>query len=138
MKDLSLEVRIYLALWRKALREKSEIFVAAPTYNTALSIRMSMYRAIRPYREGKIFDDELSIAANEFVLMALKDPAGVKIVPRITHNVAKEPMEALGLTDEDLLSPDELARKQAMEKVQKELSIPESELPANPFFKREN
>ena len=66
MKDLSREKRIYLAIWRKAWRDQVEtLTVNMPNKSLALTVRMSMYRTIKPYRTGDLFDDELRMAADK-------------------------------------------------------------------------
>jgi hypothetical protein len=88
MKDLSREKRIYLALWRKAQREQTPISFKVRDKDTGLSIRMAMYRTIKPYRQGTEIDEELYKAAQNFVLVTKESPSRIIITPRVTALVA--------------------------------------------------
>jgi hypothetical protein len=107
---LSREHRIYLALWRKGyqakLAEAEPIVVNASSYSAALAIRSGMYKAIRPYREGRAFDAELTEAAQHCVVTAMKplpgEQAQVLIRPRASLVVLESELEALGITEADI------------------------------------
>ena len=150
-KPLSREYRIYLALWRKAYHRTQEgleadpIIVRAPTYAHALSLRSGLYKAIRPYRHGEAYDDELFAASERLVITANKTPQPdgtftLAFTPRKTLAMLEADLEALGLSEEDLLLPEESSISRDLNA----LIQPTSDLisPAaprtNPFYTRED
>lgn len=113
-KPVSREYRIYLAIWRKAVNSEEEITIRASTFNLAIAMRQGMYRAIRPYRSGEIFDAELSKAADLFVVQIekLPDPSAphiLRLKPRLTLNELEAELANLGLDEADLLLGEERA-----------------------------
>jgi len=118
-KDLAREKRIYLAIWRKALRDdQPELVLNFSDFNTALSVRMTMYRTIRPYREGKFFDSELKEAAEKYVLVTKREPPTILVVPRKSAEAAELLFADLGLDEMDLMTDEELAAMKIAERVQ--------------------
>ena len=135
MKDLSREKRIYLAIWRKAWREQGEtLTVKMPNESLALTVRMSMYRTIKPYREGALFDDELRMAADKYVLVVRKDPPAIVLTHRKSADAAELAFADLGLDEMDLMTEEEVAAMKAADSVAKSLG---SGHQPNPFFTRE-
>lgn len=135
MKDLSREKRIYLAIWRKAWREQAEtLTVKMPNESLALTVRMSMYRTIKPYREGALFDDELRMAADKYVLVIQKSPPAIVLTHRKSADAAELAFADLGLDEMDLMTEEEVAAMKAAETVTKSLG---SGHQPNPFFTRE-
>lgn len=135
MKPITQENRIYLAIWRKALEKGSSITLNMENNSLAMSARMAMYRAIRPYREGKDFDPVLAEAAAKFVIVHQKKPPALILAPRRSLSAAEAMMEELGMIAEDLLTPEELEQRERLLAAQKEGPIVER--PSTPFFNRE-
>jgi len=135
MKDLSREKRIYLAIWRKAWREQVEtLTVNMPNESLALTVRMSMYRTIKPYRTGDLFDDELRMAADKYVLVVQKSPPAIVLTHRKSADAAEAAFADLGLDEMDLMTDEEIKAMTTAQKVTESLASPHI---ANPFFKRE-
>lgn len=136
MKDLSREKRIYLAIWRKAWREQvEELVINMPNTSLALTVRMSMYRTIRPYRQGDLFDDGLRSAAERYVLIIRKNPPAIILTHRKSADAAEQAFADLGLDEMDLMSGEELASLASAQTVAENLGGSHQ---ANPFFKRES
>lgn len=136
--SLTREQKIYLALWRKAFKDNASVEVNLRTYNEALSMRMAMYRTIRPYRDEELVDEELRLASERFVISVLKDSKTLVIKPRGTLSAAEQAMADLGITEEDLLSPEERLLYSNMEREIDELIQPVEDLgkKSNPFYTR--
>lgn len=136
---LSREYRIYLALWRKAVREKDlglepvSIKVSSPS--VALSIRSGLYKAIKPYRNGQAVDEELTRAAEQFVVSTPKDEAVVKLLPRASLIELEAELAALGIDEADLALPEEVSMNAALEELI--TPSPVSQARATPFYSRE-
>jgi len=137
--ELSREARIYLAIWRKAYHEREKVdpvSITASSFQTALSFRQGLYKAIRPYRFGEKFDNELQKAAELFVIGIIKqeDPAQphkIILKKRITLNELETELLNLGLDESDLLLPEEkLFNSELVEKA-------EAPKPSNPFYTRD-
>lgn len=142
---LSRDVRIYLALWRKAFREKDldlpPVSVKVSSYSMALTVRGGLYRAIKPYRYGNLLDEELQQAADLFVVSTPKEAKSsaqhtVSLTPRRSLIELERELEALGLSAEDLLTPEELIAKTSLTKLLEE-PADEPIQPLNPFYTRE-
>ena len=144
---LTREARIYLALWRKALKSPDEpVSITVSSYSTALTVRSGMYRAIRPYRFGEAFDAELQKAAEQFVVSVTKNPDPTtphKLIlkPRLSLSELEAEFHNLGLDEDDLL----LEEERAVNKKLAEFITPETgEAPkaaprkSNPFYSRED
>lgn len=137
-KDLSREKRIYLAIWRKAWREQlDELVIKMPSYNLAMTVRMSMYRTIQPYREGKIFDNELKLSSEKYVLALQKEPPRIIVVLRKTAEIADSMFTDLGLEEDDLMSEEELSALRISEALSEDITSPPDHEP-NPFYTRED
>lgn len=149
MSNLSREYRIYLAIWRKAFRQRLEedpVVVKASSYSMALSLRSGMYRAIRPFRKGLQLDEELRQAADLFVVSVEKkpnpqSPHELILKPRSSLSELEAELAFLGLDEDDLLLPEEASVNAALMKLlPPEKSAPAVELPpvrSNPFFTRD-
>jgi hypothetical protein len=134
-KDLSREKRIYLAIWRKAWREQVEtLTVTMPNESLALTVRMSMYRTIKPYRQGDLFDDELRMAAEKYVLVVQKSPPAIILTHRKSADAAELAFSDLGLDEMDLMTAEEIASMNSAIKVSENLG---SDHQVNPFYTRE-
>lgn len=143
MTTLSRETRIYLAIWRKAYQQKDTglppIVVKASSRSTLLSMVTAMYRAIKPYREGKLHDEELTRAAEAMVISAPKAGPGEPHVLTLKERKTLLDLEAeladLGISELDLLTPEERLQQASLA----EFLQPEVK-PAlrsdNPFFTR--
>lgn len=141
---LSREYRIYLAIWRKAYRERDLdtplVTVNSANLSTALSLQSGMYKAVRPYRSGEAFDPELQAAAETFVVALPRHvdssiPHAIVLKPRSTLTELEAELEALGITEADLLDPEE---QKAVESIQTLIEPEASKRPSNPFFTRED
>jgi hypothetical protein len=148
-KTPSREYRIYLAIWRKALRDSSDpslplVTVNASSFSIALAMRQGMYRAIRPYREGEIIDRELAEASDKFVLSVIKQDDGAKIhtitvKPRSTLSDLERELLALGIDEADLSTTEEATAKKMMESIMApEADVPELPRKSTPFYTRES
>lgn len=135
MKPITQENRIFLAIWRKAIRQGEDITIKMENNSLAMSARMAMYRAIRPYREGKLVDAELMDAASKFVIVHQRKPAALILTSRRTLAAAEDMAALLGLDDDDLLTPEELDQRERLLAVQEEAPIPEHI--ETPFYTRE-
>lgn len=142
-KPISREYRVYLAVWRKAYRDRDSgappISINASTYNLAVSMRQGMYRAIAPYRNGEAFDAELSQAAEQFVAFLPKEPTPtglfqVVLKPRHTLNELELQLAELGIGESDLLTESEKMANASLETL---MDTPPSRVGRdNPFYER--
>lgn len=139
-KVLSRELRICLAIWRKAFDERNSgadpITINAANLNSAISIRQAMYRAVKPFRAGEAFDEDIRMAAELFVCFLEKQDDPMKphrliLRPRNTLSALDAEMESLGLTEDDLFLAEEKAVNEKLTEF-----IGSDERPENPFYKR--
>lgn len=134
---ISREYRIYLALWRKALNSSEPLIIQAPNTNMAIAMRQGMYRAIRPFREGRASDNELLKACEKYVIYIVKgEPSFIEFRERKTLAALESDWKALGISEEDLLFGDERKNDQVMKDLLKETSKPMVEV-KTPFYSRE-
>lgn len=143
----SREYRIYLAIWRKALRDSANpalppVTVNASNFSLALSMRQGMYRAIRPYREGELIDRELVEAAEKFVVSAVRgeDPTKVHALtlkPRSTLSELERELLALGLDEGDLATTEEAAAKKHLESLMEPEELLLAPRKSTPFYTRD-
>ena len=134
MKDLPREKRIYLAIWRKAWKDQADsLVIKMPDYNTAMSVRMSMYRTIKPYRNGDLYDDAIKMASDKYVLALQRDPPAIVVRKRLTTDAAEDMMTLLGIDEADLMTAEEAESLTALTKVSDALA---TEHQVNPFFNR--
>lgn len=127
--------RICLAIWRKAyaLREKEDLKINCSTYSNAIATRQQLYRAIKPYRNGEQFDEELFQASQRIVPLVPKkedrsEPHQIVMTYRRVLDELDNAMEELGIMPSELLTDEERA---LTNRLQSETH------PANPFFERE-
>jgi hypothetical protein len=114
-KIISREYRIYLALWRKALNSPEgapTISIKCPNLHSAVAMRQSMYRAIKPFRAGTQSDSELQKAADKFVLYLVQaekaaEPHFIEFRERKSLTILEAAWDSLGIDEEDLLVGDE-------------------------------
>lgn len=136
-KDLSREHRIYLAIWRKSLTSPKPVELTLPTKAMALTVRMAMYRAIRPFREGARFDEGLHNAAEKFVV-AIAPGEGetwkLLLKERLTLTEMEKQLFDLGISEDDLL----LTEEKLLQGELAELTSSEIPRPSNPFYSRED
>ena len=132
---ISREYRVYLALWRKAYLNPDEpVIVKCSSRNMAIAMRQGMYRAIRPFREGKLSDEELRKAAEKFVVF-LKDDS-FEIRPRIALQELEGMFDQIGLDEQDLLVGDERAALDSLNKLLDGANVNIARK-ATPFYTRE-
>lgn len=152
-KPLSREARIYLAIWRKAFRERNSphlpaVEITAANYNMAISMRQGMYRAIRPFRYGEMFDSELNLAPDLFVVVLPKieksdrgKPCKLVLVERKNLGYLEAELLNLGLDEADLLTQEEKMVNQSLEKLMQPEPTPVlkvgSRISQTPFYTRE-
>jgi len=108
-------------------------------------MRLALYRAIKPYRLNEFLDPELYQAQLRYVAAVPRDSCVLSITNRRSLEEAESLFAQLGLGEEDLYSPDELAVQKRMTEELDKLIVrePEEEVPpidpsANPFFTRED
>jgi hypothetical protein len=104
-----------------------------PDYNTAMSVRMSMYRTIKPYRNGDLYDDAIKMASDKYVLALQRDPPAIIVRKRLTTDTAEDMMTLLGIDEADLMTAEEAESLTALTKVSDALA---TEHQVNPFFNR--
>lgn len=112
LKLFTREQRIFLALWRKAVREPGRtVRIELSNQSLALSAKVGLYRAIRPFREEKFFDDELRKACEAFVVVVKAIPEttkwSVELLERKLLGELDALMAEIGIDEEDLLLPEE-------------------------------
>ena len=143
------QTRIYLALWRKAYTdlqlsgpddfEPLTIFTAKQSL--AVSHKTGLYAAIRPYREAGL--DPILHAASEALVVKILTPEETgtelfqtSLCPRETFPSLDEALTRLGISDKDLLTPEEQEAERLVEKLV--LKSEETEAPrATPFYTRD-
>lgn len=112
---ISREYRIYLALWRKAYRNPDgTVAVKTPNLGMAVAMRQGMYRAIRPFRQEAMNDEELKKSADKYVIYLEKgekanEPHWLHFKERKALTILEAAFDALGIDEEDLLLGDERA-----------------------------
>lgn len=140
-KPISREYRIYLALWRKAVLNPDNIVVIkAPSYSMAIAMRQGMYRAIRPFRNGLMTDEELRTAAEKYVVYldkagAKDDPHELSLRPRAALAELELMFDDLGIDEEDLRLGDERAVLGSLEKL---LEKEKPKAVSTPFYTRDD
>lgn len=144
-RDISRETRIHLALWRRALHDDG-LTITLQSYSQALSMRLAMYRALKPYRHNEFLDPELTEASNKYCIAVSKDSGILQIANRKSLLAAEAAMEQLGLCEADLYSPEEqaiqarmLSELDKLDLIEVEPPEPTEQLPEAPntFFSRD-
>lgn len=133
---ISREYRIYLALWRKALNSSEMVVINCSSRNMAISMRQGMYRAIRPFRNGDMNDEELKDAAEKFVVFIDRETNALELRPRWTLNALEEMFDDLGIDEEDLKLGDERAASESLKRLLEKQDEPT--MRATPFYTRES
>ena len=135
------EIKIYLAIWRHAMRTNAPVEIKLKSNGQALSMRMAMYRAMKHYRENPMLDPELTKASEVFAISVEKGSKSLWLRERKSLGAAKDAMEQLGLSEDDLMTPGEQAIKQRIEAELGEVLHGEPEelaadplIAANPFY----
>lgn len=137
------EVKIYLAIWRHAMRTNAPVEIKLKSHGQALSMRMAMYRAIKQYRENPLIDPELCKAAEIFAVSVEKGASSLWLRERKSLGAAMDAMTQLGITEDELMTPTEQSIKQRIEKELDEVieGRPEEAsglTTANPFYSQED
>lgn len=108
----------------------------------ALAMKKGLYRAIKPYREGTLIDDELRIAADGFIIAVPREangPAWLEIRPRQTLSELEAQLSSLGLDDQELLSPEERRLAQNLDQfISDDPVVPLPVKRSTPFYTRED
>ncbi len=142
---LTREQRMFLAIWRKAYRDREKpepVAFRASSKSSALTIRSGMYRAIRPYRQGILIDEELRQASEMFVVSVPvgKDPKSIHTLtmkPRTSLSDLEAEFLNLGLEEADLMLPEEAALNQGLAKLVDKSNLG-AQRPTNPFYTRDD
>ena len=151
------EQRTYLALYRKAVSE-GEFQVYLSSLKAAHSMRIAIYRAAKPYRDGKRIDALITQAIEGYVIRVWEDDDTGKGVLAFTARESLKELESIieqtGLTAEDINSQPlglelstEIERMQVpaigtklfaelMTKVDKEEIEPDQPHSKTPFYER--
>lgn len=135
----SREQRIYLALWRKAYRDRetSNLSITCSNFKMAMRQRLGLYRVIKPYRSGEAFDTELSAAAEALVPTISKpgiEPVTLTFRPRQDLSELESLVSELGLDPMDFLTSEE---KIAQAEIDALVSDPSPRHEPNPFYSRD-
>lgn len=110
------EDRIFLAIWRKVAAGGTPL-LTLKSESEAISVRMKLYRVIQPYRAGKIDDEQLAMAAEKFVVSITGNQLTFK--EKVTAKAAEKLFAELGLSEADLLTPEEAESQERMLKMLK-------------------
>lgn len=132
---LAREARIYSALWKRGLSGQP-IPITMPTHHAALSLRMAMYRFLKPYRLNPLLDPVLTDCAERLAISVPHKPSTEIIIrEKVSLDFAEIAALQAELTDNELMSE--------MERDLKLLAVPDNpdeeaaKLAApNPFFTR--
>lgn len=132
------ENRVYLAIWRKAGRSAAEFTIKMASDAEAHALRMGLYRAIRPYRNESKVDPELKAASDKWVVVVKKGTNEVLLAPRKGDKIAERLMTELGISEADLLTPEEIEAREVVERIKKNLESPAGDAGVeNKFYSRE-
>lgn len=137
MSSLSREARIYLALWRKATETPEGFEVKFPSLTTAISARQGLYRAIKPFRNRSDKDPILAEAADKYVVTLRNEPPALYFSPRQTLEILENQLESLGLSESDLLDPEELNLHRSAQRLIDQAAPTPSDR-STPFYTRED
>lgn len=140
---VSREYRIYLALWRKALKSPEPVRIRASCLSMAIAMRQGMYRAIRPFRVGQANDEELLQASEKFVVYLNKgelasDPHFLVLNERMALSELEMEFDLLGIDEEDLLLGDERNIANSLKHLIDGAPAEPVPLRFTPFFTRED
>lgn len=132
------EHRIYLALWRKAYRERDEkpLSIKCSTYRMAMHQRLGLYRVVRPYRTGQAFDPEITAAVELLVpTISPKEEKAITLTfrRRVSLSDLEKSIEGLDFLPEDFLTEGERTLHGELEALAPELL----EARSNPFYTRD-
>lgn len=125
--DLTRETRIYLAMWKKA-GEAGTLSISLRTETEAKSTRMALYRAIKPFKDERLYDPVLKEIGLGFAIVIEKGSKVLTIRPRKDVESAELLSEMFGLSEDDLAIPEEKALRDR-------LAGEVSELKGDPKFK---
>lgn len=138
------EVKIYLAIWRHAIRTNQPVEVKLKSHGQALSMRMAMYRAIKQYRESPLVDPELTKSAEIFAVSVEAGSSSLWLRERKSLGAAMDAMAQLGITEDELMTPEEQRIKERIEAELGEVlqGKPEEDeaaglTTANPFYSKD-
>jgi len=98
--------RAFLAIWRRLARGEVIPPVTFASKAQAQSVKMKAYAVLAPYRKGTQHDPELAIACEEYGIS--QDGATLHFGKKMLRQAARMLVNQLGITDEELKSPDEL------------------------------
>jgi len=136
MTSLTEEQRICLAVWRKAAASPETFSLKLSSKSAAETIKRTLYRVIKPYRDGATYDAVLNEAAEQLIPKITEaTPSGFQITfaPRQTLHELHEQLDVLGITAEDIMSEEELEAKKSLDRM-----TGASTSSTNPFYSRES
>ena len=135
---MSRDLKIYLALWRKLIREQEKlpVEIVFPTTQQAASFRIGMFKALKPYRHNGRLDMELSQAAD---LITIKKMNGCVITfdHRTTDTMLDSVVQQMGLSKELLKRSEAEMLEAAAEQSLREALDGVPEPRSTPFFERD-
>lgn len=140
MPALSREYRIYLALWRKAIRgDASELVIKCPNRHMAVMMRQGMYRAIKPFRNSIEADSELFRAAEKYVVHLISnedkyDEHRLVFRERLALGILNEQFD---FTEIELLAGDERVMFDKAEAIREKTDPEKVSKRSTPFYERE-
>jgi len=100
--EFTKEQLAYHAVWKKALAE-GEVRITLKTVSDARRVRFGLYNAVRPFREGKMFDPDLRRAAQECSIRL--EGTTLIVIAKISTDTMQSVLEAIGLAPEALEQP---------------------------------
>lgn len=100
--EFTKEQLAYHAVWKKALAE-GEVRITLKTVSDARRVRFGLYNAVRPFREGKMFDPDLLRAAQECSIRL--EGTTLIVIAKISTDTMQSVLEAIGLAPEALEQP---------------------------------
>jgi len=133
MTALTQEQKLCLAIWKKAHADPENFVVKLKTKSTAQTLKRTLYRVIRPYRTGKLYDPILTEVCEKLVPKinpGYLEGWQITFGERQTISELSDQLEALGITAEDLMDEEELAAVESLKKLTAPSSTP------NPFYDR--
>lgn len=132
VQTISREHRIYLAIWRKVGLMEDDLEIKLSSHTEAISMRMGMYRAIRPYRAEELIDEELLAVAETHAINVSPGSSVMTIKRKVGLSAAEGLMASLGIDETDLITTEEKSLQNRLETL-----IESDPTPYNPFYDRE-
>lgn len=106
--------RIHLEIWKRAYKTGS-LELSFPDYNSALSVKMKLYRTIGAFKASDALLQEI---AENMVIKLKKDSCSLSIVPRVAEE-EEALLSQLGISETDLLSDAEKSLQDSIARIMK-------------------